>query len=241
MFSLSLEDVADGRATVVDLSHDLREGIPLFPGSIPFTSLPGPKGPGGYVTGSFSCGEHTGTHFDAPGHSGKGLPTVSEVPPVRLFSKGVMIDARDRAATNPDYVFGAADLAAWEKANGRIQPHSFVILSTGWHARWDNTDRYLNRDEKGAMHTPGFAADAIKVLVEDRGVNGLGIDTPSLDPGVSTTFDAHKALLLGGRYGVENLANLDLLPARGFSVLVAPMKISRGTGAPARVFAIVPR
>ena len=48
-------------------------------------------------------------------------------------------------------------------------------------------------------------------------------------------------MLLGGRYQVENLDNLDLLPARGFTLIVAPMKISRGSGAPARVFAIVPR
>jgi kynurenine formamidase len=241
MFSLSLEDVADDRGQVIDLSHAFQEGIPLLPGNIPFSPLPGPRTAEGAAGSSFSCGEHTGTHLDAPANFGKGLPSVDEITPVRLMSKGVMIDVRAKTSTNPDYVLTLADLQAWEKANGRVQPHSLVILNTGWYARWDHPDRYLNKDERGAMHFPGFAADAVRTLIVDRNVNGLGIDTPSIDPGKSTTFDAHKAILLGGRYTVENLDNLDLLPARGFSVLVAPMKISRGSGSPARVFAIVPR
>jgi len=241
MFSLSLEDVAEDRGQVIDLSHALQEGIPLMPGTIPFSPLPGPRTAEGAASSSFSCGEHTGTHLDAPANFGKGLPSIDEITPVRLMSKGVMIDVRAQTATNPDYVFTLADLQAWEKSNGRIQPRSLVILNTGWYARWDHTDRYLNKDERGLMHFPGFGADAVKTLVVDRNVNGLGIDTPSVDPGKSTTFDAHKAVLLGGRYTVENLDNLDLLPARGFGVLVAPMKISRGSGAPARVFAIIPR
>ena len=241
MFSLSLEDVADGRGELIDLTHALSDGMPLQPGAIPFSLLPGVKGAGGDTAGSFSSGEHAGTHLDAPGNMGKGQPMVDEIPAVRLMSKGIMIDVRARAASNPDYVFSAADLAVWEKTNGRIQQHSFVILNTGWHNRWEHSDRYLNKDDKGIMHFPGFGADAAKLLLDERDVNGLGTDTLSIDPGLSTTFDAHRAVLVGGRYAVENLANLDLLPARGFSILVAPIKISRATGAPARVFAIVPR
>ena len=96
-------------------------------------------------------------------------------------------------------------------------------------------------ESAGAMHFPGFSADAIRFLLKERDVNGLGTDTASIDPGKAATFEAHKALLLAGRYQVENLDNLSILPVRGFSVIVAPMKISRGSGAPARVLAIVPR
>lgn len=241
MFSLSLDDVANGRAEVVDLTHDLKDGTPLFPGGIPFTLEPLTQLADGYYMNSFVSGEHTGTHLDAPAHFGKGLPTVDEIPPTRLVSQGILIDVQAKSSANPDYVLALVDLQDWEKANGRIPARSLVILNTGWHQRWENPDRYLNRDESGAMHFPGFSAEAVRYLLKERDVNGIGIDTASIDPGKSATFDAHKALLQGGRYQIENLDSLNLLPARGFSVIVAPMKISRGSGAPARVFAIVPR
>ena len=241
MFSLSLDDVANGRAEVVDLTHDLREGTPIFPGGIAFSLDPLTQLADGYYMNSFVCGEHTGTHVDAPAHFGKGLPTVDEIPPTRLVSQGIVIDVQSKVAANSDYVLTLLELQDWEKSNGRIPARSLVILNTGWHHRWENPDRYLNRDEAGAMHFPGFGADAVRFLLKERDVNGLGIDTASTDPGKSGTFETHKALLLGGRYQVENLDNLSLLPVRGFSVIVAPMKISRGSGAPARVLAIVPR
>ncbi len=241
MFSLSLDDVANGRAEVVDLTHDLREGTPIFPGGIAFSLEPLTQLSDGYYMNSFVCGEHTGTHIDAPAHFGKGLPTVDEIPPTRLVSQGILIDVQAKSAANSDYVLTLLELQEWEKANGRIPARSLVILNTGWHQRWESPDRYLNRDEAGAMHFPGFAGDAIRFLIKERDVNGLGIDTASIDPGKAIAFEAHKALLLAGRYQVENLDNLSVLPVRGFSVIVAPMKISRGSGAPARVFAIVPR
>jgi len=241
MFSLSLDDVANGRAEVVDLTHDLREGIPIFPGGIPFTLETLTQVSDGYYMNSFVSGEHTGTHVDAPAHFGKGLPAVDEIPPTRLVSQGILIDVQSKSAANPDYVLTLVDLQTWEKTNGRIAPRTLVILNTGWHQRWENPDRYLNRDDAGALHFPGFSAEAARFLLKERDVNGIGIDTASVDPGKSATFDVHKAMLQGGRYQVENLDNLNLLPVRGFSVIVAPMKISRGSGAPARVLAIVPR
>jgi kynurenine formamidase len=241
MFSLSLDDVANGRAEVVDLSHDLRDGMPLYPGGIPFTLEPLTQIADGYYMNSFVSGEHTGTHVDAPAHFGKGLPAVDEIPPTRLVSQGILIDVQSKVGSNSDYILTLVDLLAWEKANGRIPPRTLVILNTGWHQRWENPDRYLNKDEAGALHFPGFSAEAARLLLKERDVNGIGIDTASVDPGKSVTFDVHKVMLQGGRYQVENLDNLNLLPVRGFSVIVAPMKISRGSGAPARVLAIVPR
>jgi kynurenine formamidase len=241
LFSVSLEDVAAGRAQVVDLTHDLTDRMPTLPGAAPFALHPPVRLPDGTGLVTFSCGEHTGTHIDVPAHVGRGLPTVDEIAPVRLVSQGVVIDVRPRTGANPDYALTLPDLEIWEKQNGKIPPRAIVILNTGWHQRWEDADRYLNRDDKGLMHFPGFSVEAIKFLMQERDINALGIDTASVDPGLSTTLDGHKALLRGGRYQVENLHNLDLLPARGFGVIVAPLKVSRGTAAPARVLAIVPR
>lgn len=241
LFSLSLEDVAAGRAQVIDLTHDLMDGLPIIPGNVPFSLEPLSALADGSYTNTFSCGEHTGTHLDAPAHLGKGLPTVDEIAPVRLVSQGITIDVRARVAANSAYVLTLADLLEWEKANGKIPARSLVVLNTGWHQRWENPDRYVNRDETGVPRFPGFTPEAVRALIKDRDVNGLGIDTPSIDPGGAPVPEGHKAVLLAGRYHVENLDNLDLLPARGYTVIVAPLKISRGSGAPARVLAIVPR
>ncbi len=241
LFTLSLDDVARGRAEVVDLTHDLDESGPLFPGGIPFTLEPVTRQTDGYALNSFTSGEHTGTHVDAPDHFGKGLPTVDEIAAVHLVSLGVVVNARMKAAANPDYVLSLPDLLEWEKANGKIPPHALVILNTGWHQRWGTPDRFLNKDDAGTMHFPGFSPEAAAFLLKERDVNAIGIDTASVDPGRSTTFEAHKIVLSGGRFLVENLDNLDVLPERGFTVIVGPMKIRRGSGAPARVLAIVPR
>lgn len=242
LFSLSLEDVARGRAEVIDLTHDLDFDTPLFPGGVPFSLEPLSTLTDGYYMNTFSSGEHTGTHVDAPLHFGQGLPAVDEIPPVRLVSIGIIIDVRDQTMANPDYVLSLPDLIAWEKKNvKKIPPRSFVILNTGWHQRWEQSERYLNRSEDGIMHFPGFSVEALTYLIETRTVNGVGTDTASIDPGASVELPGHQVLLRGGRYAVENLDNLDLLPTRGFTIIVAPMKISMGSGAPARVLAIVPR
>ncbi|MFQ5876935.1 MAG: cyclase family protein [Acidobacteriota bacterium] len=241
LFSLSLDDVARGRAEVVDLTHDLGPDIPLFPGGVPFGLEPLTTLADGYYMNSFCSGEHTGTHLDAAAHFGEGLPAVDEIPAVRLVSIGIVIDARSKSASNPDYVLTLPDIVQWERENKKIPARALVILNTGWHQRWEHPSRYLNRDQEGTMHFPGFSVEALTYLIQERNVNGVGIDTASIDPGNSPVLEGHKYLLTGGRYAVENLDNLDLLPARGFAVVVGPLKISNGSGAPARVLAIVPR
>src|SRR5207244_8404133 len=81
-------------------------------------------------------------------------------------------------------------------------------------------------------------AEASRGLVE-RGIVGIGFDGPSADPVDTETFELHKVWLGAGRMILENLTNLDLLPART-QVVVAPLKVRAANGAPARVLAFVP-
>src|SRR5262245_3012047 len=56
---------------VVDLSHTLQEGMPVYPGSEPFrlkNVLTIEKSKLFYMN-TLSMGEHTGTHVDAPSHA----------------------------------------------------------------------------------------------------------------------------------------------------------------------------
>ena len=147
---------------------------------------------------------------------------------------------RAAAARDADYAVRVADLTAWEQAHGPIPDGALVIALTGWSERWRDEARYRNSDGKGVMHFPGFGAEAIRWLVARHpSFVGVGIDTLSIDPGASADFAAHRVLLGAGKYGVENMTRLAALPPRGATVIVAPLKLAGGSGAPARVLADV--
>ena len=65
----------------------------------------------------------------------------------------------------------------------------------------------------------------------------VGIDTPSLDNGQSKTYESHRILLNENIPGLENVAHMDKLPAKGFTLYAAPMFITGGSGGPCRIFA----
>src|SRR4030095_10487734 len=94
-------------------------------------------------------------------------------------------------------------------------------------------------DSNGTLHFPGFSSESARLLAEDRNVAGLGIDTLSVDYGMSKDFSVHHVAHGKGKYHLENVANLGALPAAGASLVVAPIAIENGTGGPARIFALV--
>jgi len=77
-------------------------------------------------------------------------------------------------------------------------------------------------------------------LIEERNIKGIAIDTPSIDYGKSKDFKVHQILCGADKLALENIANLDKLPPSGAVLYVIPIPIKGGTGAPARVFAILP-
>jgi kynurenine formamidase len=140
---------------------------------------------------------------------------------------------------DPDFQLTAEHIKTWEAKHGRIPDGAIVLLNTGWGRNYDNTTRYQNKDPRGRMHFPGFSPEAATFLVKERNIRSLGLDTMSIDPGQSRDFPVHKIVNIAGRYGLENVANLDKLPPRDFYLIVAPVKIETGTGGPTRIFAIV--
>ena len=131
----------------------------------------------------------------------------------------------------------------WEAANGPIPDGAIVVLRTGWGERWPDRARYLGTAEPGDvahLHFPGFSEGAARYLAGSGKLVGIGLDTASLDPGVSKTFVAHQVFSAANLYGLENLAALEKLPAKGATLIALPMKIGGGTGGPTRVVAILP-
>lgn len=231
------------RWKVVDLTQTLKESVPTFPGGVNFTQENLVTiDRGGHYSNRISLGEHTGTHVDAPSHFAKGGRHVSQIPAEALAGPCVVIDVRTHVERNPEYQLTPQDIYQFELRQGaRIPEGAIVLLHTGQGRYWPDVLKYRGvKLPDTTMRFPGFGKDAAEFLIRERKIRGLGIDALSADFGPSTTFQTHKVVLGANRYIIENLTNLENLPPLGALVIVAPLKIDKGSGAPARVLALVP-
>lgn len=246
--------LVSGRIRVIDLTQTLTPEFPqialppefgqCWPFRIEEVSRYDDRGPGWYWN-NFSCGEHTGTHFDAPIHwiSGRDLPNNSvDTIPVRHFvAPAVVIDCSAEAAADPDHLLTVDAILAWESVHGRVPKDAWFLMRTDWSKRTD-PEAYQNFDETG-QHTPGPDADAVRFLVEDRGVLGFGSEAIGTDAGQGyhqhPPYPCHYIMHGAGRYGLQCLANLDRLPPTGALLICPPLKIQTGSGSPLRVLALI--
>jgi kynurenine formamidase len=232
---------------LVDLTYSFSAETQRWPTAQPFKLEKHTEGmtPQGYWYASYnySGSEHVGTHMDAPFHFAQGKWTVDQVPLAKTIGPGVIVDVRGKAQANADYRLDVVDLRTWEKRNGRIPPGAIVLMHSGWGKYWSDRKKFFGIDQPGDVNSlrfPGFSKDAAEFLVKERKVGAAGIDTASIDYGASRDFIVHQVF---GRANVpvfENVAALDKLPAKGATVFAVPMKIQGGTGAPLRIFALLP-
>ncbi len=232
---------------LVDLTYPFSEETHHWPTAKPFHLEKVSEGrtPAGYWYSSYdySGSEHVGTHMDAPFHFAEGKWTAEQIPLARTMGPGVVIDLRRKTETNADYLFRVDDLRVWEKNHGRIAPGSIVLVHTGWGKYWGDRKRYFGTDEPGNvtdLHFPGLSKEFAEFLVKQRSVKAVGIDTPSIDHGPSRDFAVHQVLGAANVPIFENVAALDRLPAKGATIFALPMKIKGGSGAPLRIFALLP-
>jgi kynurenine formamidase len=231
---------------LVDLTWSYDEKTIYWPTAKPFQFEKESWGvsPGGYwySAGRYSASEHGGTHLDSPIHFAKDQIGTDQIPLNRLVAPAVVIDVRKACDGHPDYLVTAADLTAWEKGHGAIPRGSVAIIHTGWGRFWPDKKRYLGTDKAGdvaGLHFPGIGKDAAELL-KSRGIAGVGIDTASVDYGQSKDFITHQILNGAGIYGLENVAYLEKVPAKGATLIALPMKIAGGSGGPVRLIALLP-
>ena len=237
-----IEGIATGQTEVIDLGHALNSKNPYWPGPgyEPFKlEFFATLEKDHVLSGKMAFDEHTGTHLDAPNHFVAGQVSVDKIPLKQLFGPAVVLDVRQQVAGNPDYQLTPADITNFEQAHMRIPDNAVVFMFTGWDQRWDNYDKYKNADAKKVLHFPGFSTDSTKLLAEERNIAGIGIDTLSVDYGMSTDFMVHHIVHGKGKFHLENVANLKSIPATGAFVILAPIKVENGTGGPARIFALL--
>ena len=237
------------RFRIVDLSHAYGPNTlywPTSPSKFTLSRDASGQTPGGffYAANSLSTPEHGGTHLDAPRHFSESGRTTEQIPLEQLVAPAVVIDVSKEAAANRDYRLTREAVLAFEKANGPIARGSAVLLRTGWSRHWPNANAYLGDATPGdasKLSFPSYGVEAARLLVEERSVAALGIDTASIDYGRSTDFQVHRVAAARNVPGFENLTNLDQLPVRGALLIALPMKIEGGSGGPLRAIALVPR
>lgn len=235
-------------ARVVDLTHALDQNTlfwPTSPSSFELTKLHAGMTEGGfyYASNSFCTPEHGGTHLDAPVHFAEGAQSTDQIPIDRLVGPAVVIDVRAQAAKDPDYRLGKAEIDAWEQRHGTIPADAIVLLWTGWSEKWPDRKAYFGDDKPGDasnLHFPSYGPEGARILIEQRKVAALGLDTASIDHGPTADFPVHQIAGKANVAGLENLTNLDELPPTGAWVAALPIKIAGGSGGPARVVAFLP-
>ena len=248
-------DLASGAIEVIDLTQPLSERTPIIQLPPPFANTPGWKtheishyddrGPAWYWNW-FEGGEHVGTHFDAPIHwiSGKDKHDVSQVPVRRLIGPAVVIDKSKEAQANPDYLLSIDDVKSFERQHGPLPEGGWLMYRTGWDARAHDQKAFLNANETGP-HTPGMEIELAQWLANQSPIIGVGVETVGTDAGTAHSFNpafpCHQFMLGANKYGLTQLANLAKVPPTGAVLIVAPLKLVKGSGSPCRALALVPR
>jgi kynurenine formamidase len=229
---------APGKAE--DLTHELWDNFPTYFGGQQFFA----EQKFSFAKDTFNLyewriSEHTGTHIDAPLHFTADGKSVAELPVEDLIAPLVVVDIRAKAEKDPDAQVTPDDIQAWIAANGDLPEGAVVAMLSGWGAHVA-TEKFRNVGDDGkTLHFPGFHLEAAQFLIEQPSVKAIAVDTLSLDHGPSPDFIVHKTWLPTGRYGIEAVANLDRLPAKGATIVVGAPKVRGGTGGPARIFAMV--
>ena len=218
---------------IVDLTHTLKEGIPQFLGDKPFSYKRVVDYHQGYRVYNINTADGVGTHLDAPSHFIKGAKDLTQIDLEDFIAPITLIDIKKQVAIDPNYQVSIKDIEDNERLYGKIDKGSVVLVNSGWSERFSNPISFIND-----MNFAGFSPDSAEFFI-DRGIKGVGIDTLSLDCGTSKTFDFHKNILKANIYGLENVANLDLIPPRGATLIVGALKIEEGSHITVRLLSFV--
>lgn len=234
---------------LIDLSHAYDDNTlywPTSPSSFEKRQLAYGQTSGGWFYSAFSVctPEHGGTHLDAPAHFAEDGKTTDKIPLGNLIASAVVIDVSRKTANDRNYRLTVADVEGFEEQHGRIGPGTIVLLRTGWSRFWPDAKSYLGDDtpkDASKLQFPSYGASAARLLVENRKVSLLGVDTASIDYGKSDDFVVHRIAAAGEVGGLENLTGLERLPPTNLVIIALPMKIAGGSGGPVRVVALVPK
>jgi kynurenine formamidase len=228
----------------VDLTHTFAPGIPHWSGfpDAEFNIVHDYDSDGFLAHEYVHVGEY-GTHLDSPAHFGEGLKSVDQIDLKEMVAPLVVINVVDKVSDDPDYQLTVDDIRAWEAKYGSVPKGAFVAMRTDWSKRWPDEEAYINEDESGQAHYPGWTVDALQYLYDEREIAGTGhetLDAHAADARTDNGLAAERYALGTDHYRVDSMTNLDRVPEAGAIVFVTVPKPENAAAFPARVFAIVP-
>jgi arylformamidase len=206
---------------IIDLSHPIRNGMPVYPGTEEMSiERPFTIEEHGFREARLRMVSHTGTHMDAPAHMISNGKTLDQYPAGYFTGRAVCLPLLDNIPTINTET---------EQLLEKLHPE-FILFRTGYSHYW-GMDAYFGKfplpDEK-----------SIAWLIQNK-IRGIGIDAISVDPVGASEFPNHMQLLGAGLLIVENLTNLDLLPASIFTFICLPLPFVQADGSPVRAVAVV--
>ena len=209
---------------VIDLTHVIREGMPVYPGTEPPVFEPaGTYERDGYKETRISMFTHTGTHMDPPSHIFPNRTTLDAFPPDQFIGKALVIDCTDLNDGDP------ITMSCLSRYDDKVQKADFLLFYLGWDARW-GTDAYFGNYP--------CIDDAVLDFILDGDYKGIGFDVIGLDPIDDAELPRHKRLFASKDIvNIENLCNLGLCGDDLFWFSCFPLKIADSDGSPIRAIA----
>ena len=205
---------------LLDLSHSLRTGMPVFPGD-PEVRVRGADALPPWRVTALELGTHSGTHIDAASHYVESGATIDSYALERFVLACAVIHLQANAGQALAWDDIAAGLPAEPAGRG-------VLLHTGWDEHWGGPE---------APRHPFLSEDAARRLVA-AGVGLVGTDALNVDATAEPTTAAHEALLDADVLVVENLTNLaELEGGTLYTCAFVPLKLAACDGSPIRAFA----
>jgi len=218
---------------IVDLSHTIEEGMPVYPTHPQFFHMRWHTGDPANLY-QLLISEHAGTHLDCPAHfygdrADPHCVSLESVPIELFIGRAVKLNFPDLEGNRQ---LTAGDIQAWEASNQHLKEGDAVVFHFGWDRKWNT----LPEGKPFLESWPGITGECARYLA-DRRIRMAATDCLGIDGSATTDLGAHFALLENGILIVENLRNLDKVPSV-FFLITLPLKIKDGTGCPIRAVAI---
>jgi kynurenine formamidase/glyoxylase-like metal-dependent hydrolase (beta-lactamase superfamily II) len=228
---------------IQDLTHTLTDKFPFIPVpgvTFPFELIPiAAMEKHGVRANKWIIHEHIGTQIDAPNHFAPDGIALEALDVKDLIVPVIVIDISEKSSTNADATLTVDDIRKWEATNGRVPYNACVMMYSGWE-KFLYEDKYIGLDQSHTKHFPGISLEAMQFLLSERNISGVGVDVISFDPGYDNEYKGHKLLLGAGKWGLEAVANLKLIPANGAHLFVGAPKVKGATGGIVRLLAVWP-
>ena len=209
---------------VIDLTHTIESGMPVYPGTEPPILEPANTyDRDGFRETKISMYSHTGTHMDPPAHLFRDRTTLDAFPPEQFIGKALVIDCTSLKEGEP------ITMDHLSRYGTKAETADFLLFYLGWDARW-GSEAYFG-------DYPCLDDSVLEYILEGS-YKGIGFDVIGLDPIADGNLTRHKKLFqTRDIINIENLCNLGLCGNDLFWFSCFPLKIRDCDGSPIRAVA----